>query len=225
MQEEVPKYKFANSIRWLTENAHSVDHILELGGWYGTVAHSISKLKQFKSYIVYEAVTEIAQALQQRVPAITVRNETIARTSEWRPTFWMDNRDSVGTSGLYTAPTVGFTEHAVGPCVEVQTLLDRHQHLFATTGFKSNIEGMDLDVVEAICDSEVVPRHMLFEIFGRERPRLWQLWPRIARRYNLSPERFTELTGPVLHIGVANRRCCWWTVDRSTNRPTTYNQV
>ena len=54
MQEEIGKYRFANSIRWLTENINDVDHMLELGGWYGTIAHSVSRLKQFKSYIVYD---------------------------------------------------------------------------------------------------------------------------------------------------------------------------
>ena len=223
MQEEIGKYRFANSIRWLTENVNDVDHMLELGGWYGTIAHSVSRLKQFKSYVVYEAVTEIAKALQERVPAVEVRNECIAHPDQWKPTFWMDSKDTVSTSGLFTPPSKGYTEFAVGPCVTVPELLERHKHLFATTGFKSNIEGMDLDVVDAICDLPVVPKFMLFEIFGRERPHLWQLWPKIASRYNLNPEPFTDLTGPVLHIGVAENRCCWWTV--LPNQPTAYNIV
>lgn len=107
MQEEIGKYRFANSIRWLTENINDVDHMLELGGWYGTIAHSVSRLKQFKSYIVYEAVTEIAKALQQRVPAVEVRNECIAHREQWHPTFWMDSKDSVSTSGLFTPQTEG----------------------------------------------------------------------------------------------------------------------
>lgn len=221
MQEEITRYKFANSKRFLTEAiaATSPRHMIELGGWYGTIASYVSHLQTWGSYTVYEAVTEIAGWLKNVVaPGVIVRNNTIAYQHEWRPVFNADTNDTVSTSGLYTPASAVTRELAVGTCITPDQLVASHSNCWAEAGFKSNIEGMDLDVVTALLEANQVPKFMLFEIFGRERARLWQLWPRIAAAYGIDPQPFTDLTGPVLHVGVYHKRLCWWTVlpDAST---------
>lgn len=225
MQEEITRYKFANSKRFLTEAiaATSPLHMIELGGWYGTIASYVSRLQPWSSYTVYEAVTEIAGWLKNVVAAGTVvRNNTIAYQHEWRPAFNADQSDTVSTSGLYTPATDSTVELAVGMCITPEQLVSSHLECWPQAGFKSNIEGMDLDVVTALLDANAVPKFMLFEIFGRERTRLWTIWPRIAAAYDLDPAPFTAATGPVLHIGVYHRRLCWWTVLPDSSTP--YNE-
>ena len=225
MQEEITRYKFANSKRFLTEaiEATSPRHMIELGGWYGTIASYVSRIQTWGSYTVYEAVTEIAVWLKNVVaPGVIVRNNTISYQHEWRPVFHADRADTVSTSGLYTEASNKTTELAVGTCLTPQQLVESHRECWTDAGFKSNIEGMDLDVVTALLDAQRMPKFMLFEIFGRERARLWSIWPRIAQHYGLSPVAFTDLTGPVLHIGVYAGRLCWWTVLPDSSTP--YNE-
>lgn len=225
MQEEIVKYKFANSKRFLTE---AIDytlpkHMIELGGWYGSISKFVSHKWAWDSYTVYEAVTEIATYLTKVVAtSVIVQNKTIAHQHEWKPTFNAIKNDTVSTSGLYTPVSSKTTEFAVGECITPSQLVQNHANFWKQSGFKSNIEGMDLAVVTALLDAGVLPKFMLFEIFGRERQNLWSIWPRLAAYYGLDPKPFTDLIGPVLHVGIYNKRVCWWTVLPDSSTP--YNQ-
>lgn len=213
MIEEAAKYRFNNITEFMlgAQRRTGAKHLFELGAWYGVVTKRLQDAGA--DVIAYEAVVDFAQAVRTAAPKVRVFNETICEQSSYKPFFNMVPNDTLNTSGLLTPSSDRTVELAVGPCLTPRAFVERHADVIPESGFQVNIEGFDIELVNAILEAGLKPKFLMLEIRSSLQA-AWSATQRLAlnRLYGLQLERLT-FAPTSMHIGFEPGRTTWWYVN------------
>jgi hypothetical protein len=212
------------------ENANA---IVDFGCWVGVLANEVLKRWPDTSYHLVDAVPlyiSKAKAMLMRDDIPTTEVTLIPDNYKGDPptTMLVHPYDTLNSSSIYSKHFLGEQVKAanvtvpVAPVKKVSEFVRSNKDLFETNNYiKIDLDGVDMDLVNAIIDAGYQPSVIHFEVWNAFKPAYDKLKERLSKLGYVFPDMNLKI---YQHFSISVSKHHWWAVgyENVTVSPTSH---